>query len=220
MDVSSIEILGITVLEPAATISDLVVSAVCFYAFYKLKKLNRKDYSFKYFNYFFLSMGIATLFGGLIGHAFIYAFDFAWKLPGWLTSMVSISLLERASIKHAKNRLKPKIAKTYEIINIVELLVVMAITFTTLDFFYVEIHSGFGLNVIILPIQLYIYVKTKDEASKLFLIGIGTTIVSAFFFKTQISLNYWIDYLAISHTFMAIAAYIFYRACLKIRPQN
>lgn len=220
MEKSSIEILGLTILEPAGTLTDLAVSAVCFYAFYKLKKEKRKDFSFRYFNYFFLTMGIATLFGGLIGHAFMYAFSFAWKLPGWLTSMVSISLLERASIKHAKDKLHPKVARTYEVVNIVELIIFMTLTFATLDFFFVEIHSGFGLNAVILPIQLYVYIKTRNKASKLFLLGIGLTMISAFFFMNKISLNFWIDYLAISHFFMAIAAYIFYRACYNVTAQN
>jgi hypothetical protein len=215
--ISSIEICGIQILEPAATISDLAVSAVCFFAFFKLKKMHQNIISFKYFNYFFLSMGIATIFGGLIGHAFIYVFDFACKLPAWLTSMVSISLLERASIKHAKSILNPIVSRTYEIVNVVELLIFMTITFSTLNFFYVEIHSGFGLNAVILPIQLFVYIKTKNKASKLFLWGIGVTMISAFFFMTQISISFWIDYLCISHTFMAIAAYIFYRACYNLR---
>jgi hypothetical protein len=51
--ISSIEICGIQILEPAATISDLAVSAVCFFAFFKLKKMHQNIISFKYFNYFF-----------------------------------------------------------------------------------------------------------------------------------------------------------------------
>ena len=54
MEVTSIVIFGIKILEPAASITDLIVSAVCFYAYIKLKKLNRSDKAFIYFNYFFL----------------------------------------------------------------------------------------------------------------------------------------------------------------------
>ena len=216
MELTSIEIFGVTVLEPSATATDLVVSAVCLYAFIKLKKVNRKDKAFKYFNYFFLTMSIATLFGGLFGHAF-FNNNFLLKLPGWITSMFSISLLERASIKHAKSWMPKKIAKIYEIANIVELFVVMTITFVSLDFFYVEIHSGFGMLAVILPVQGYVFLKTRNKGSGLFLTGVGIMIISAIIFMNKIAIHAWFDHLAISHTLMAIAAYVFYKATYNVK---
>jgi len=207
---------GIKINEPFATLTDLLVTIVCLWAFFMLNKLKRKDLAFKYFNFFFLTMAIATFFGGILGHAFINEINFAWKLPGWITSMLSISLLERASIKHAKKYLHKTVAKFYEILNIVELLVVMTVTFSTLDFYWVEIHSGFGLLVVILPIQLFTFIKTKNKGSLLFLSGVGMALISAFFFMNQISLNEAINYLAISHFFMAIGSYVFYLAAKKV----
>ncbi len=219
MEVTSIVIFGIKILEPAASITDLIVSAVCFYAYIKLKKLNRSDKAFIYFNYFFLTMGIATFLGGVIGHAFLYAFSFAWKLPGWIMSMISIALLERASIKHSKKFLHPVVEKSYAVVNIIELTIVMTITFITLDFFFVEIHSGFGLLAVILPVQLYIYIKTKNNGSKLFLIGIGFAILSAIVFKNQISLHKWFDHIALSHLIMSGGIYVFYKATYFIKSK-
>lgn len=216
MEEYSIIIYGIRITEPLGTLTDLGVTAMCLYAFIKLKKLNRNDLAFKFFNYFFLTMAIATFFGGILGHAFIHAIHFAWKLPGWLTSMLSISLLERASIKHAKKYLHPTIAKIYEIANIAELLIVMTITFSTMDFFWVEMHSGFGLLAVILPVQLWTFIKTKDKGSLLFLIGVGVALISAFFFMNEISYNEIISYLAISHFFMIIGSYMFYLAAKKV----
>lgn len=215
-DITSVNLFGIRVEEPSATLTDLVVSVVCFYAFFKLRKINRNDLAFTYFNLFFLTMAFATTFGGLLGHAFLYAVDFAWKLPGWITSMFSISLLERASIKHAKKFLHPTLAKTYEIANVIELFVVMGITFYTLDFFFVEFHSGFGLLAVISPIQLYVFWKTKNKGSLLFLIGVGIAIISAIIFMNKITIHAWFDHLALSHLLMAAAAYLFYLASLKV----
>ncbi len=209
-------IYGIKINEPLATATDLLVTTVCLWAFFKLRRSSRTDLAYKYFNFFFLTMAIATFFGGILGHAFINEINFAWKLPGWLTSMFSISLLERASIKHAKKYLHPSVAKFYEIINIIELLVVMIITFSTLDFFWVEMHSGFGLLAVILPVQLFTFIKTKDKGSFLFLFGVGVALISAVFFMNKISYNESINYLAFSHFFMAIGSYIFYLASQKV----
>ncbi len=207
---------GIKINEPFATFTDLLVTIVCLWAFFKLKQQKRNDLAFKYFNFFFLTMAIATFFGGILGHAFINEINFAWKLPGWLTSMFSVSLLERASIKHAKKYLHPKIAKIYEYTNIIELLTIATITFSTLDFFWVEIHSGFGLLVVILPVQLYTWLKTKNKGSLLFLSGVAISLISAFFFMNKLSLNNVINYLAISHFFMAIGSFVFYKAAKKV----
>lgn len=220
MEEYHIFIYGIKITEPLGTLTDLLVTAVCLFAFFKLRQLKRNDLAFKYFNFFFLTMAIATFFGGILGHAFIHAIHFAWKLPGWLTSMLSISLLERASIKHAKKYLHPGVAKFYEIANIVELLVVMAITFTTMDFFWVEMHSGFGLLAVILPVQLWTWYKTRNKGSLLFLFGIGVALISAFFFMNEISINEKITYLAISHFFMAIGSYVFYLAAKRVISED
>lgn len=218
--VSSIKIYNLLVLEPAATITDLAVAAMCFYAFFNLKKEKRNDTSFKHFKLFFLSMGFATIFGGLIGHAFIYAFNLNWKLLSWFISMISISILVNSTIKHAKDKLHPIVVKTYEIVNIVELIIFMTITFITIDFFYVGIHSSFGLSLIFFPIQLYIYLKTKNKSSRLFLIGLGILLISGISFSNKISLNFWIGHIAISHSIMAIAVYYFYKAGMSLALQE
>lgn len=213
---TSIDILGIKVLEPMTTITDLLVSIVCYYAFIKLKKINRPELHFKLINWFFLTMGIATTFGGLIGHGFIYAFSFAWKLPGWLTSMLSISLLERASIEYSKPLLNPRFRKIMDWANVIELLIFMTLTFSTLNFRFVEVHSAFGLLVINTPLHLYVFWKTRSRGSSIMLTGIAFAMLSALVFMNEISIHKWFNYLDLSHTIMAIGAYFFFRAALRL----
>src|SRR5688572_803532 len=114
---------GIRIQEPVTTLTDLLVSAVCYYSFYRLQQSGKRDAVFSLFNYYFLTMGLATTFGGLIGHAFLYYFGFKWKLSGWFISMLSVSLLERATIMHARPLLKPRIGNFLSLLNIVELLI-------------------------------------------------------------------------------------------------
>ncbi len=212
----TIEILSIFIQEPIASFTDLIVSAVCFYSFYKIHKSNRKDKVFVYFKLYFLLMSIATFFGGVLGHAFMYYIDFAWKLPGWLISMLSIMLVERASIEHTKIVLNPSIVKAFKIVNTIELLIFVSLTFYFLDFFFVEFHSGYGLMFVVLSLQSFLYIKTKNEASKTFLIGIAIAAIAALFFMNEISLHRWFNHLAISHTLMAVSAFYFYKGVMKI----
>ena len=111
----SIEFFSIRIDEPITTLTDLFVSAMCFYAFYRLNKIPTRNKMHTYLKVYFMSMGIATTIGGIVGHGFLYLFDYnaalpvsPWKLPGWITSMISIAMIERASIEYARKLIKPK----------------------------------------------------------------------------------------------------------------
>jgi len=211
----SIWILGIRIDEPITTLTDLMVSAVCAYAFIRLHMLSLKTKESRFVKYYFLSMALATALGGLFGHAFLYAFSFAWKLPGWLTSMFSIALIERAVIEKAKPLISSKLGSFFTRLNLIELTLFVILTFTTLNFFYVEAHSAYGLLFVTAGFSLFTYWKTKNEGSKYFLFGVALCAISALFFMNEWSIHTWFNNLDISHTFMAIAAYLFYKGALK-----
>jgi hypothetical protein len=213
---NTIHVLGLRVDEPVVTITDLLVSVLCFIYAYKINQWNKKEKIFLYFKLYFLLMGLATALGGIIGHAFLYAFNFYWKLPGWITSMISIMFVERAAIEHTKIYIKKSIVKTLLTINIIEFLVFLTLTIATLNFFFVEIHSGYGLMFVVLSLEVILLVKTKNPASKLILTGVGFAAIAALFFMFEISPHQWFNYLSVSHVLMAVAATFFYLGTSKI----
>ena len=212
----SIDFLGIRIDEPVTTFTDLIVSGVCFYAFYKLHRMPVRNKVHWNLKYYFLSMAMATLIGGVIGHGFLYLFSFAWKLPGWLTSMFSIALLERASIMYAKPLIKPKIGNFFAWMNLIELSTFVIVTFATLNFFFVEVHSAYGLLIIVSSFNFVVYKNRKTEASKLFLIAVGISAISALIFMNEIGISIWFNHFDISHIFMACSAFVFYKGSLKM----
>lgn len=227
---------GIRIDEPITTLTDLMVSFVCFYAFYKLNKIQVNNKVHFYLRYYFLSMGIATAIGGLIGHSFLYLFDTQWqspekfvnfmgkifgeklmndvanpwKLPGWLTSMFSIALVERASIEYARPLINKKVGAIFAWINIIELLIFVTITFLTLNFFFVEVHSAYGLLIVVTGFNLVVFIKTRKKGSKLFLIAVGFSAVGALFFMNEWGFSPWFNHFDISHIFMTCSAIFFY----------
>lgn len=219
----SIELLGIRIDEPITTLTDLFVSLVCFYAFYKLNKIPVQNKMHTFLKVYFISMGIATTIGGVVGHGFLYLFNYnealavsPWKLPGWVTSMISIAMLERASIQYASSIIKPKVGRMFAWINIIELLTFMTITFSTLNFFFVEVHSAYGLLVVVASFNAYVYYKTKSEGSKYFLIAVAISAISALVFMNEWGLHQWFNHFDISHCIMAISAWYFYRGAILI----
>ena len=241
----SIELFGLQINEPVTVVTDLLVSFVCLYAFIKLLQIPYRSKLKVYLLWYFLLMSLATAIGGIIGHGFLWYFSaswgnpqwindiidqitfleskepaYAWKLPGWIVSMLSIMFVERAAIEQVRPVVKPGVGKAFSIVNLVELVTFMLITFATLNFRYVEIHSGYGLMFVVLSLQGYAYIRTKNEGSKLFLFGVLVAAIAALFYMNEIGISKWFNHFDISHTLMALAAFIFYKGSVKMLEIN
>lgn len=217
---TEIFISGIRVMEPVTMATDILVTIVCFYAYYRLRKMKLQDTAVNFMMGFFVLLGIATALGGIIGHSFNYALSFAWKLPGWLTSMVAMWLLERASIEYSKILFSEKTIKLMKIANLVELVTFMFLTFYFLKFRFVEIHTMFGLVAVNLPIHAYVYHKTKSKVSQTAIWGVVVALLSAIVFKAMIFPHQWFNHIDFSHVLMAWSAWIFYKAATDMRSKG
>lgn len=203
---------GVRIDEPVTTLTDLVISAICFYAFFALRKKKVSHKVYYLIQGYFLCIGFSTLLGGIIGHGFLYAFTPQWKFPGWAISMVGINLIERVMLAFSKSFIKPVYARFFSWVNIVELLVFAYLTFTTLDFAYVEIHTAYGLMVFVMGFSLYHYFKgNHSEMMRYFIWAVLAVIVAFFFFITKFGLGIWFNYMDISHLFLAFSAWLFYK---------
>ncbi|WP_339793394.1 hypothetical protein [uncultured Imperialibacter sp.] len=218
--INTIHLFGLRIDEPIVTITDLLVSALCIFYFYKLQKSGKTGKVFIWFKYYFLLMGIATALGGLLGHAFLYAFSFGWKLPGWIISMFAIMLIERGAIEHSGVLFKESAVKVLKVINILELLTFLSLTIFTLNFFFVEFHSGYGLMFVVLSFEGYLYLKTRNTASKNMLIGIAFAAAAALVFMNKLSPHQWFNHLALSHVLMAAATFFIYKGVQKIEVKR
>jgi hypothetical protein len=215
----SIYISGLRIDEPITTLTDFLVSVVCLYAFVKLRNHPVKTRTLFFLRYYFLLMCLATFFGGLIGHAFLYALGFAWKLPGWLISMVSVAFIERSAIEYARLHIKTFAGNFFSVLNIIELVTIITITMSTLNFKWVEFHAGYGLLGVVLPFHVYMFLKTKDKGSVLMVIAVIVASLAALIFMTKFTIHTWFNHLDFSHVVMAIGAYVFYKAALRLQAE-
>lgn len=197
-------------------ITDLLVSAVCLLAWYRLTRKGLPGNTQLYLRWYFFLMAMATLFGGVIGHGFLYAFSFAWKLPGWIISMFSIAFIERSSIEHARAHVSKKVGNFFLVLNIIELITVMAITIYTLNFQWVEFHSGYGLLAVVLTFHGYTYFITRDRGSQYIILGVGVASVAALIFMNEVSLSVWFNHIDLSHVIMAVSAHFFYLGAIRL----
>ncbi|MEJ1240860.1 hypothetical protein WBG78_22130 [Chryseolinea sp. T2] len=206
---------GIRIDEPVATITDLLVTVVCTYAYVQMRRMGLNDWSQIHFRRYFLLVAIATAWGGIIGHGFLYAFTFAWKLPGWIVGIVSVALVERSAISHAQALIQPKIGKFFLIFNIIEMCAILAITMISLDFKWVQYHNAYGLLINVAGFHGYAYYRTRDKGSLIILGAVVVTSVASVVFTNEISLHTWFNYIDISHVLLAVAAYIMYLGAIR-----
>lgn len=206
-------------MEPVATLTDLLVAGVCLYAFVKLHKRRSREKSVIYFKYFFLCMAVSTTLGGIIGHGFLYAFGFAWKLPGWVVGMSSVAFMERAAIKQARSAMHKGVNTFLAYMNIIELAAFIFIAFYTLNFFYVEVHAAYGLMVVFF-LEAVVYVKKKDKQSRYILFAVFVSALAAFVHIAKLSPHTWFNYIDLSHVLMAAGSYLFYRGADKQREEQ
>lgn len=204
-----IKIFGITLLEPATVITDLIISAVCIYGIFQLRGANYIHPVYRFFKLFLLLMAIATAVGGILGHGLFYLYDMQSKIPGWYFSMVSVAMFERAAIMHAKPLLPKKVGNFFAILNIVELLTFMTITVIVVKFVFVEIHAVYGLFIVVFSFELYVYFKTKDKGSMYIFIGTLMAALSALSHGLRISVNEWFNHNDIAHLGMAAAVWFY-----------
>lgn len=211
----SIELFGVEIMEPMITFTDLWITAVCVFAYFKLRKLNRKGRVHKLIRGYFGIMAIATFLGGILGHALQDVVGLSWKLPGWLISMLAVMAIERASIIHAQPIINKRFGKILEVANVVELLTFAIIAFSTLNFFYIQVHSAYGLGLVVLPIHFYVFWRSGNEGSRIFYLTVIFATLAAFFYTSEIGLHRWFTHLDIAHTVMAVSLYFFYRGARK-----
>lgn len=214
----TIEWFGISIMEPMVTFTDLWITAVCLYAYYKLTKKKLDGPIHSYLRAYFLIMGLATFLGGVLGHAFQYALSLSWKLPGWLISMVAVVAIERASIFQAQLLVNKRLGKVLEVFNIIELVTFLIITFYTLDFFFVKLHSAYGLGLVVLPLHFLMYKRVGHPMNLYFIRTVLFASLSAVFYTLEIGLHIWFNHLDVAHTIMAISMYGFYRGSLLLDP--
>jgi len=202
---------GIRIDEPVTTLTDLIIATICLYAFFSLKKYETSHHVYFLIRGYFLCIGVSTLWGGLIGHGFLYAFTPQWKFPGWAISMIGINLIERVMVSYSRSFIRPVYARFFSRVNILELIIFAYLTFTTLSFSYVEIHTAYGLMIFVLGFSLYHYFKgNQSKMIRYFIWAVIAVIIAFFFFITKIGVGIWFNYMDISHVFLALSAWLFY----------
>lgn len=206
--------------EPMITLTSVLVASFCFYAWVRLGRTSESGDVSRLFRLFFLLMGLSTLIGGIVGHAFMHCLPQVCKTPGWGLGMLAVSAFEQVSILRARTVLSEKTVRALTALNIAQLSVALLVVYATLWFPAVEIHSAFGLLLIVAPIETRLLLRNRDVVSRHILTGILMLVGGVAIHILKISACAWFCYFDIAHLFMCAAIWKFMRAAENMIYSN
>jgi len=196
--------------------TDLIMAAICFYAYFRIKQQEPSGRIKGYFKYYFLTLGMATLAGGLLGHAFLYSLSPIWKLVSWIFTLLSVAILSHALIELSKPLLKPGFSKMVSRINFLILSLALLYTLYTLAFSAVKYYTIFGMFIVVGSLSYVIYQKTEMRGVLKLITGVSVGLLSAIIFSFEWGLGPWLNHNDISHLILSFSAISVYQGAILI----
>jgi len=207
----SIEILNFRVDEPITTLTDLLFAAICFFAYFRIRKRETSGKVKWYFKYYFLTLGLSALFGGICGHAFLYSLSPPWRLVSWILTLLSVAFLTFALLEVAKPLVKPRLARLLFLVNLSLLIISTFYTLWTQAFDPVKNYTIFGMVVLVGSLSYFIHLRTSSRGAIKIMLAVGVGLISAFIFSFELGLSPWFNHSDISHVILSCSAFIMYQ---------
>ena len=205
---------GFEIGEPITTLTDWMITAMCLYAFWRLRNSDQKGPTFTFFQIFFVLTGIGTFCGGLFGHMLIHQVSPQYKLIGFYTGMFAVAAIERSAMFHANRIIKPVVGRIFLVLNIAELLFMLVLTTITLHFKYVEYHLAYGFLIVVFFFHLYVYLRTRDKGSLIMLWNTVLLLMMVFVFNYPVIIHDFFNHRDLAHILMVISIWVMMRASL------
>lgn len=207
----SVEILSIRIDEPVTTATDLILATICFFAYYRIRQQETRGRVKWYFKYYFLTLGLGAMFGGLFGHAFLYRLSPEWKLVSWILTLFSVAFMAHALLEVARPYVKPKISKLIIRFNLLILAIAFFYTLWTLAFSPVQYYTIFGMVVVVGSLSFFIYQRTSCRGVVRLMGAVAIGLLSALIFSYELGLSPWFNHRDISHVILSYSAFSMYK---------
>ena len=206
----SVDVLGLQIDEPVTSLTDLFVALVGFMAFFKTKSEDNQR-SLSLYRLFFLFTAISTFIAAILGHAFAYYFGFNARMIGWAFGAIGVAFAQFAVIYNTREIFSSLTFKILVTLNALEVVLVAALIFVFKSFVIIEIHSAFGLVLMVTVLESINYYRTRSQLSRNMIYGVALAIAAVICHITKLAFSNWFNHLDISHLFMAESLYVMYK---------
>ena len=169
-----------------------------------------------YFKYYFLTLGLGALFGGIFGHAFLYRLSPRWQLVSWVLTLISVALITHALLELSRPLVKPWFSRWVSRINLLIMACALFFTLWTLAFSPVQYYSIFGLVIVVGSLSYYVFLKTRKRGVTVLMAAVGIGFISALVFSFEWGLSPWFNHRDISHVILSFSVFGMYKGAALI----
>jgi len=212
-----IDLSGYIIYEPNVFITDIIMSAVCFYIAFRLFGFLKNSNFNKWWFLFFATFTLSTL-SGAFGHAFFYYWGPQGKIISWSSSIIGLYFLERAMISQLIN---VKYSRLFVLLSKAKMgyflcyifwifLFISDETINKIGFVPIAINTIVGVSLTAGIMARYLKRKS-DENFKWIYYGVLVIVPSAFIFLFRINFFNWLDKNDLSHLFITAGFILFYK---------
>ena len=212
----SIEILNLRIDEPITVLTDLLIASICFYAFFRIRKIKYLSRVKWYFQYYFLILGLGTVCAGIFVHAFQYRLAEGWKLLSWVLTLGSVALIAHALVELAKPLVRPGIFRFICFFNMLAFIIALFFTLLTLAFSPVKYYTIYGMLVVVGSFSYYIFRRTGSRGMLFLLAAVVVGFFASLIFSFQWGLSPWFNHKDISHVILIFSVIAFYKGAALI----
>jgi hypothetical protein len=208
---------NVRIAEPITSLTGLCITLLCFWAFFSLK--NNKTVGQQprfHLKWVLLAIGVSNLVSALFGHAFLYQFGMAWKIPGWWLSMVGVALLAYWSIQRSGRLLPAMIKKGLHYTNTVFFVLLAALSAWQLNFKLVEMHAAFCLLLIMLPLELRLWQEDRNPVSGWLILSLVPAFGAVALHIAKFSLSPWFNFFDMGHLLLCGTVYCIWKAADQV----
>jgi ABC-type thiamin/hydroxymethylpyrimidine transport system permease subunit len=213
---TSMELQDLRIDEPVTVLTNMILAAVCLYSFFRITKLEGGTKLRNYFRYYFLTFGLGAFFGGVLGHAFLYALSPPWKLVSWVLILTSVAILAQAMVVMARPWTRPPVARLVSWLNVSAFSLALFFTVRTLEFDPVQYYIAFGMVVLVGSLSYLVFRKTGSRGIVWIMAAVGTGIISALIFGMEWGTSPWFNHKDICHLIVSISVLLIFRGAARI----
>lgn len=203
---------GLRVDEPITCLTDWLITGVCMYAFWQLRRPRYAHRAIlqQLLTCHFLFMAAATFLSGLLGHAFLYILGETWRLLGWGCSLIGVGLLAQSALLYTTPPFSRRTYQWLSALNLVAFILAAAALVMTRNFLIVVIYTGLGLLGGVTSLHAWAFLRTRHPGSGWMLIGVMVTAIAAVAFLRHWYISPWFTHDDLSHCLIAISTFCMY----------
>ncbi len=207
MNVPTYDFLGLQITEPFTWLTNWLVAAFVLSFGHFLYRDKFADATQKYWSFFFVFIGLASLTGGT-AHGFINYVGQNFHYAAWIFTGMAVFAAELATIQLIENE---KVKSVVRLIIYAQLIIMSSSVMYLHNFNSVRINSAVGLVGMVIPVSVLHYLKHKDKRSLFIIFGVLSNLIPGAIHTFKISYNQWFNFNDISHIIMIFCFYILYK---------